>query len=176
MSTATLHDMTSNTRLVPFPTRDRPSTVASIRTNCSACHLRDLCLPCGMEHADMETRDAMSFTRRKIRTGESLFTAGDLFQYTYAVRSGTFKSSLVLADGREQVSGSHMAGELMGMDGLAQGTHASSSTALEDTEVCAIPYAHLVALSASNPAMPHIVGRLMSREVVREHSLMMLLG
>ena len=59
---------------------------------------------------------------------------------------------------------------------LAQGTHASSATALEDTEVCAIPYAHLIDISASNPGMQHIVGRLMSREIVREHSLMMLLG
>ena len=155
---------------------DRKPVVAPIHTNCSACHLRDLCLPCGLENADMATLDHMAFSRRKVPLGESLYSAGDKFQHIFAVRSGTFKSSLVLADGREQVSGFHMAGELMGMDGLAQGTHASSSTALEDTEVCAIPYAHLTEMAAVNPGMQHIVGRLMSREIVREHSLMMLLG
>ena len=59
------------------------------------------------------------------------------------MRSGTFKSSLTLADGREQVSGFHMAGELMGLDGVAHGTHASSATALEDAEICAIPYSRI---------------------------------
>jgi CRP/FNR family transcriptional regulator len=101
---------------------------------------------------------------------------GDRFQFIYAVRSGTFKSSLTLADGREQVSGFHMAGELMGLDGVAQGKHASSATALEDTEVCAIPYAHLTEMAAGNASTQNMVTRLMSREIVREHSLMMLLG
>ena len=83
---------------------------------------------------------------------------------------------LMLADGREQVSGFHIAGELLGLDGVAQGEHASATVALEDSEVCAIPYAHLADLAASTASMQHIVGRLMSREILREHSLMMLLG
>ncbi|WP_327212925.1 helix-turn-helix domain-containing protein [Ramlibacter sp. Leaf400] len=92
------------------------------------------------------------------------------------MRSGTFKSELQLADGREQVSGFHMAGELMGLDGLAQGRHASGATALEDAEVCAIPYGQLADLSAGSAALQAVVTRLMSREIVREHSLMLLLG
>jgi CRP/FNR family transcriptional regulator len=82
----------------------------------------------------------------------------------------------MLADGREQISGFYMAGELMGLDGVANGEHASSATALEDTEVCAIPYAHLTELAAGNAGMQHMLSRLMSREIVREHSLMVLLG
>ncbi|MRD47936.1 helix-turn-helix domain-containing protein [Caenimonas koreensis DSM 17982] len=175
-SAAVPASFTSTMRVIPVTSRNPNSTISPMRTNCSACHLRDLCLPCGMENADMATLDAMAFSRRRVLMGEALYSAGERFHNIYAVRSGTFKSSLVLADGREQVSGFHMAGELMGMDGLAQGTHASSATALEDTEVCAIPYTHLIELSAANPGMQHIVGRLMSREIVREHSLMLLLG
>ncbi|WP_327212922.1 helix-turn-helix domain-containing protein [Ramlibacter sp. Leaf400] len=92
------------------------------------------------------------------------------------MRSGTFKSELQLADGREQVSGFHMAGELMGLDSLAQGRHASGATALEDAEVCAIPYSQLAELSSGSPELQAVVARLMSREIVRDHSLMMLLG
>ena len=58
----------------------------------------------------------------------------------------------------------------------AAGAHASSATALEDAEVCAIPYAHLNELAAQSTSMQLVVARLMSREIVREHSLMMLLG
>ena len=79
-------------------------------------------------------------------------------------------------DGREQVTGFSMAGELMGLDGLAQGRHASTAVALEDAEICAIPYAHLSELAAGSTDLQHVISRLMSREIVREHSLMMLLG
>ena len=150
--------------------------VAPIKTQCSTCHLRDLCLPCGMNGVDMERLDTMKFARRKVAAGENLYREGDRFQYIYAVRTGTLKSSLMLADGREQVSGFHIAGELVGLDGVAQGRHASATMALEDTELCAIPYASLSELTASTSGMPHIISRLMSREILREHSLMMLLG
>ena len=108
--------------------------------------------------------------------GESLYFEGDPFRFVYAVRSGTFKSSLTLANGREQVSGFHLAGELMGLDGLASGKCASTATALEDTEVCAIPYANLSEQAATSPGLQMVLTRLMSREIVREHGLMMLLG
>ena len=149
---------------------------APLRTLCSNCHLRDICLPCGMGGPDVERLDGLLFGRRRIRAGETLYRAEDRFQFIYAVRSGTFKSSLTLADGREQVSGFHMAGELMGLDGVANGRHASASTALEDAEVCSIPYAHLTELAAGSADMQRVMARLMSREIVREHSLMMLLG
>ncbi len=163
-------------RIIPIANREAYGTVSALKTNCSACHLRDICLPCGMADTELTRLDSLTFSRRKVKAGEALYNEGDKFQNIYAVRSGTFKSSLTLADGREQVSGFHMAGELMGLDGLAQGAHASSATALEDTEVCSIPYAHLNELASGSKSMQHIVTRLMSREIVREHSLMMLLG
>jgi CRP/FNR family transcriptional regulator, anaerobic regulatory protein len=163
-------------RIAPVPSIPRANSVAPLKTLCSTCHLRDICLPCGLSGTDTERLDGLMFARRKLPAGQSLYTQGDRFQFIYAVRSGTFKSSLMLADGREQVSGFHMAGELMGLDGLASNAHASGTTALEDAEVCAIPYAHLNELSAQSPSLQLVVTRLMSREIVREHSLMMLLG
>lgn len=176
MSTATLEAPVRSIPIVPLRPSLRGMPLLALRTQCSSCHLRDLCLPCGMTGSDVERLDSLMFGQRRIKAGQVLYHEGERFQFIHAVRSGTFKSSLTLADGREQVSGFHMAGELMGLDGVAQGTHASSATALEDTEVCAIPYAHLTELAAANSGMQHVVSRLMSREIVREHSLMMLLG
>ncbi len=158
----------------PAPSAACPTT--PLKTLCSNCHLRDLCLPCGLDSPDVERLDGLKFGRRRVRTGETLYRAEDRFQFIYAVRSGTFKSSLNLVDGREQVSGFHMAGELMGLDGVAHGRHASAATALEDAEVCAIPYAHLTELATGSTDMQMVMARLMSREIVREHSLMTLLG
>ncbi|MEO7231894.1 MAG: helix-turn-helix domain-containing protein [Polaromonas sp.] len=124
----------------------------------------------------MQRLEEFKFGRRKVKTGQILYREGDRFQFFYAVRSGTFKSNLMLADGREQVNGFYMTGEIMGLDGVAYGTHASSATALEDAEVCAIPYAQISELASGNSGLQQVIGRLMSREILREHSLMMLLG
>ena len=160
----------------PAVFRQESVSPVTLKTTCSSCHLNSVCIPCGVAGCDLLRIDGLNFGRRRIKIGQTLYREGDRFQFIYAVRSGTFKSSLMLADGREQISGFYMAGELLGLDGVASGEHASSATALEDTEVCAIPYSHLTELAAGNPGMQHMLGRLMSREIVREHSLMVLLG
>lgn len=146
------------------------------RAECSTCHLRDVCLPGDMSGSELDRLDSLKFTRRKISAGRTLYMDGDVFRHIYAVHMGTLKSSLILADGREQVSGFHVAGDVVGLDGLARGLHASATMALEDTELCAIPYAHLSEPGAGAGGMQRVITRLMSREIQREHSLMLVLG
>ncbi|HEY8051000.1 MAG TPA: fumarate/nitrate reduction transcriptional regulator Fnr [Ramlibacter sp.] len=178
MNAAALETPARAIRIAPMPVSTRAATapIGQIKTLCSTCHLKDLCLPCGLTGPEVERLDNLMFARRKVAMGETLFHEGDKFQFVYAVRAGTFKSSLTLADGREQVSGFHLTGELIGLDALATGKHASTSIALEDTEVCAIPYAHLSDLASHSSNLQMVLARLMSQEIVREHTLMMLLG
>lgn len=177
MSTVTMQtNVVHFTHTAPTLTLVDNKPATHIKTQCSTCHLRELCLPCGMAAPEVERLDQLVFTRRKVRSGQKLYREGDHFQYIYALRTGTFKSSLRTADGREQVSSLDLAGEVLGLDGVATGAHASTSEALEDSEVCAIPYAHLTELAAANSGMQHVVTRLMGREIVREHGLMLLLG
>ena len=58
------------------------------------------------------------YARRRVKRGETLFEAGDEFNAVYAIRSGFFKTSVIDGDGREQVTGFFMGGELLGMDGI----------------------------------------------------------
>ena len=176
MFTATLEAPRSTVRMLRTPETSGRAAAPPVALLCSNCHLRELCLPCGMEGDDVARLDSLMFSRRRLTGGQALYRSGDRFQFIYAVRSGTFKTSLELDDGREQVSGFYLGGELMGLDGVARGQHATRATALEDAEVCMIPYALLSELSAANAGMQQVVSRLMSREIVREHSLMVLLG
>ena len=176
MNTATLQTPAQPLHFRPAAASRATADVPPLKTQCATCHLRDLCLPCGMTHHEMQDLDGLSFGRRKVEAGQSLYQEGDRFNTIHAVRSGTFKTSLTLADGREQVAGFYMAGELMGLDGIAGGRHASSAIALEDSEVCAIPYASLAQAALRYASLQQAVTKLMSREIVREHSLMMLLG
>ena len=176
MSLATLQLPAVPIRFLPIQRESARRTPTTLKTQCSSCHLRELCLPCGLEPADVMHLDHLGFGRRRVKAGSTLYNEGSSFKFIFAVRSGTFKSSLALSDGREQISGFHVAGELMGLDGVAQGTHASSSIALEDSEICAIPYAQLTEMSEGSSSLQRSVSRLMSREIVREHTLMLLLG
>lgn len=156
--------------------QDQPASPAPQTTRCSSCHLKDLCLPNGLAAEELSRLDGLMFGRRRVRQGQPAYVGGQPFNYLYAVRSGTFKSTLTLLDGREQVTGFQMPGELMGLDGLASGRHAIGAIALEDAEICTIPYAHLAALAAAHPGLQRVLSRLMSSEIVREHGLMALLG
>ncbi|HQS33374.1 MAG: transcriptional regulator [Polaromonas sp. 39-63-203] len=176
MSFATLQVPVAPIRFVPIQPESGARAPTALKTHCSSCHLRELCLPCGLEPEDVTHLDHLGFGRRRVKSGSTLYHEGSSFKFIFAVRSGTFKSSLALSDGREQVSGFHVAGELMGLDGVAHGTHASSSIALEDSEICAIPYTQLTEMSEGSSSLQRSVSRLMSREIVREHTLMLLLG
>ena len=167
---------TAEIRFVPRALLAEGLRAAPLATQCSNCHLRELCLPSGLGERDIERLDALMFARRRVKEGATLYREGDEFGFVYAVRSGTFKSGLMLRDGREQVTGFQMAGEVMGLDGVAHGRHATSATALEDAEICAIPYAQLSRLAVESPQLQAAISRLMAREIVQEHSLMMLLG
>jgi CRP/FNR family transcriptional regulator, anaerobic regulatory protein len=172
-----MHTAARSATVAPIVFVPASPTDGSLPTpRCSGCHLRDLCLPGGLGGIDVQRLDQLGFARRRVREGEPLYHEGEKFEFLYAVRSGTFKSVVSSREGREQVTSFHMAGEMMGLDGLAEGRHASGSRALEDAEVCAVPYAQLERLAASNRELQQAVSRLLSREIVREHSLMMLLG
>jgi CRP/FNR family transcriptional regulator len=157
---------------------DSASTLnlAHLRVACSNCNLRELCLPLGLSPLDMSKVEQLVATRRKVRRGDALYRSGDSFESLYALRLGFLKSTMMSSDGREQVTGFHMAGEIVGLDGIGTQKHHCDAVALEDTEVCVIPYERLEDVSSAVPVLNSHFHKVMSREIVREHGVMMLLG
>jgi len=143
---------------------------------CSSCNMRELCLPQGLPEIDMASFEKVVYARRRLKRGESLFASGDEFNAIYSVRSGFFKTSLVDGEGREQVTGFFMGGELLGMDGIGAGRYHGAAIALEDSEVCVLPYALIEQMAAEVPALRRQLHTIMAREIVRDHGVMMLLG
>jgi CRP/FNR family transcriptional regulator len=134
-----------------------------------------MCLPAGLCAEDLERIENVVYARRRLKRGESLFKAGDGFSAVYAIRSGFFKTSLLDHDGREQVTGFFMGGELLGLDGIG-GAHNGTASALEDSEVCVLPYALIEDLSREIPALQRQLHAVLAREIARDHGVMMLLG
>ncbi len=150
--------------------------LAELKAACANCNLRELCLPAGLTHEELDQLDALVNVRRKVKRGETLYRSGESFDAIYAIRSGFFKSRVTYEDGRDQVIGFSMGGEILGMDGIGQGRHNCDTVALEDSEVCSIPYARLEDLSREINGLQRHFHKMMSREIVRESGVMMLLG
>jgi CRP/FNR family transcriptional regulator len=151
-------------------------SLSVIKTACSNCNLRELCLPFGLSIEELERLDDLVSTRRRIKRGDHLYRAGQAFDAIYAIRSGFFKTDVLLEDGRDQVTGFQMAGELLGLDGISTEHHTCNAIALEDSEICAIPFSRLESLSREIHTLQHHFHKVMSREIVRDHGVMMLLG
>ena len=149
---------------------------SSIKVACSNCNLRELCMPVGLSEQDMSRIDEVVATRRKIQRGENLFRNGDKFNSLFAIRTGFFKTCISSEDGRDQVTGFQMAGEIIGLDGIVSDHRTCDAIALEDAEVCVMPFDRIEELSREIKGLQHHVHKIMSREIVREHGVMLLLG
>ena len=148
----------------------------TVKAACSGCSLRELCLPVGMSTDQLERLDDLVGSRRSVGRGESLFRIGETFCALFAVRTGFFKTCVTSEDGRDQVTGFQMAGELLGLDGIGTERHTCDAVALEDSQVCVIPFTMLEDLSREFSDLQRQFHRIMSREIVRDHGVMLLLG
>jgi CRP/FNR family transcriptional regulator len=148
----------------------------SLKVACSNCNLRELCMPLGLSEQELERIDDVVALRRKVKRGATLFRNGEKFTSLFAIRTGFFKTSVVTDDGRDQVTGFQMAGEVMGLDGIVSDHHSCDAIALEDAEVCVMPFERIEELSREINSLQRHVHKIMSREIVRENGVMLLLG
>ena len=133
-------------------------------------------MPLGLSESELERVDEVVATRRKVARGDNLFRNGDKFNALYAIRTGFFKTRISAEDGRDQVTGFQMAGEIIGLDGIVSDHHTCDAVALEDAEVCVMPFDRIEELSREITSLQRHVHKIMSREIVRENGVMLLLG
>jgi CRP/FNR family transcriptional regulator len=158
----------------PSPATD--GSRAPWKTLCSTCHLRDFCLPSGLKGEDVERLDDLHFARRSVRMGQVLYRQGEKFP----VHLRRAQRHLQVA---HDAQGRARAGHRL-PDGRRD---CWASTAWPPASTPAAPSPWKTRRSAPSPTPPERTGarspdlqqaisRIMSREIVREHSLMMLLG
>jgi CRP/FNR family transcriptional regulator, anaerobic regulatory protein len=148
----------------------------TMKVACSNCNLRELCMPMGLSPVELDRIDDLVASRRKLKRGEMLFRNGEKFSSLFAIRTGFFKTCVASEDGRDQVTGFQMAGEIVGLDGIVNDHHTCNAVALEDAEVCIMPFDRIEELSREVNALQRHVHKIMSREIVRENGVMLLLG
>lgn len=166
----------SDPESAPFRRPGQARSASTPGITCAKCNLRESCLSGEVAARDLERIESIVYVRRRIQRGETLFRFGDAFKCLYAIRSGFFKTSHADVGRREQITGFFMAGELLGLGGMASGHCEVTATALEDSEVCAMPFSLIEQIAAEVPALQRGLLSVLSREIVRDHGVMLLLG
>ena len=151
--------------------------IVSIKLACGDCSLHQLCLPLAIPPEDVERLNAIIKRHRPpLRRGNHVFHIGDTFRAIYAIGSGSVKTYTITEDGYEQITGFHLAGEIIGLDAICAGHHPCGARTLETTSVCEIPFNRLEEISQEVPGLGRQLLRIMSREIHAEGELLTLLG
>ena len=114
--------------------------------------------------------------RSRYRKGDGLYHAGEGFKTLYAISAGSCKTVLLSKDGQAQVTGYHLAGEIVGFDGIDAETYECQAIALEDMEVFPLPFDELENLARLNGSFGHTLHIWLSHEGARTRALTMVLG
>jgi CRP/FNR family transcriptional regulator len=138
--------------------------------------MRQVCLPCDVMLTGADPLDKVCAVARKVRKGDRLFQAGDALRSLYTVRGGFFKTTSLLDDDREQVTGFQMPGDFLAVEGIGTGFHRSNVIALEDSLVCQIPCPVGGAHAHDSAGPEHRLRLAMSELIVDAQRAMLLLG
>ena len=150
--------------------------VSKSRNACANCNLRAGCLPAELEAGELAQFGNLVTPRHRVARGGTLYRAGNPLEALFVVRSGSLKSVVTDEEGRAQIMGFFLAGELLGLDGIGTDRHTCDAVALEDSQVCVIGYHQLEDLSRELTDLQRQFHRIMSREIGRGYHVMMLLG
>lgn len=148
----------------------------TLSNKCSVCVLGQFCLPVGITASDIAKIDGLVKERVYLKKGESLYRHGEPLDAVYSIRFGTLKTEYCLEDGRQQVIGFHLPGEILGLDGIGDGHYQSEAIALEESEVCIIRYEAFEDLAQQIPALQKQFHRILSRELTQDQRHLLSLG
>ncbi len=150
--------------------------LSEIKVSCQSCSLSDLCLPHGLKQQEMDRLEELIDHHDRFEKDSHLYRAGDKMHGLYAVRSGSFKTFISTHDGAEQITGFHLPGELLGLDGFADDHHNCNAVALETSTVCELGMEEFEDICCEIKSIRKQVLHLMGNEINNEHQLMMALG
>ena len=150
--------------------------ISDLHAHCGNCRSQHLCLPAGLSPESIRQVNSVVVNRARVKKRDSLYHAGEHFAALYAIRLGTFKTLVLTEDGREQISGYHMPGDLLGLDGIGRDRYGCRAVALEDGEVCVLPFERLDELARAVPLLQRNLYRSLGNEICQHQNILLLLG
>jgi CRP/FNR family transcriptional regulator, anaerobic regulatory protein len=113
---------------------------------------------------------------RIVTEGTAIHRAGDMFRSVYVLKSGAAKRLMIQEDGREQILGFPMPGELIGIEAIDSRKHTTSVMTLDMCAIVEIPFAALERLASADASVAHFLFRTLSSALREEHGWLAALG
>ncbi len=113
---------------------------------------------------------------RVVMEGTAMHRAGDPFRSVFFLNSGAAKRLLTKENGRAQILGFPMPGDILGMEAIDERAHSTTVIALDVCAVIEIPFSAIEAMAAENPAVARLLYNRMSAALREEHGWMAALG
>jgi len=160
----------------PSPPLSTVVPLHDVGAHCASCNVRTSCLTDGMASDAAYQFDQTIRSHTRVKKRDTLYRSGAKFNSLYAVQVGTFKTVVLAEDGRQQIIGYHIAGDVVGLDGIGDGRHACEAIALEDSEVCVLHFGPLDEMAHQVPLLQRNIYRLIASNICRTQDMMFMLG
>ncbi len=132
---------------------------------CSTCAFSAACLDSGYDKSQLRDLHVLVEHIGPFTEGEHIFREGDAFNAIAAVRSGTVKTYVVDASGREQVQGFYLPGEMIGLNAISQARYPCNAVALDPVVLCRFSFPSMAALATRMPGIQQQLFRLLSQDI-----------
>ncbi|HET7556502.1 MAG TPA: Crp/Fnr family transcriptional regulator [Rhodanobacteraceae bacterium] len=123
-----------------------------------------------------QLRSHMPVARRKVRAGQHLYRAGQPFNALFLVHAGFLKTCELSDDGREQVTGFRMRGDLLGVESIGLAAYSCDAVALDDCEVWELAYPPVLGACMQLPELQARLAAALAEEIRRDRSWMLAIG
>ncbi len=139
-------------------------------------NLKEVCDLLHIPATNLSPSDELLFQHVQFKQGQRVHTIGQAFDTLFVVNSGFLKTVLIDEFGNEQVLSFPMKGDMMGVDGIHTRHYASEAVALSDCDLVLLPFRKLAALGRAHTELENLLYGVMSRELVREQTMIGMLG
>lgn len=148
-------------RKPPFPIADDGDEFQF----CSTCAFSAACLEQGFDKSRLRELHVLVEHVGPYAEGEHIFREGDPFEAIAAVRVGTVKTYVNDSEGREQVLGFFLPGEIIGLNAISQSKYPCNAVALDSVQLCRFSFPSIAALAARVPGLQQQLFRLLSEDI-----------
>jgi CRP/FNR family transcriptional regulator, anaerobic regulatory protein len=132
---------------------------------CSTCAFSSACLQQGYDKSQLRDLHVLVEHVGPFHEGESIFREGDPFNAIAAVRAGTVKTFVIDPDGREQVLGFFLPGEVIGLNAISHARYPCNAVALDTVMLCRFSFPMMATLATRMPGLQQQLFRLLSEDI-----------
>jgi len=132
---------------------------------CSTCAFGSVCLPAGVDKTALGELHMLVEHVGPYHAGDQVFHVGERFGAIYAVRAGMVKTRQTDDEGREQVLGFHLPGEMIGLNAIHPEKYPCDAVALDTVYVCRFSFPALATLATKIPGIQQQLFRLLSADI-----------